>query len=134
MAEEWCQRNGFLGILLPQKFTLLRFLSMQRTFSLCNFQSLPEEPLHSLRARDTIDRFFREHMSPAQKSRVEVACYDMRPTYLGANWEHLPRHQTVLDRSHVIKALNKAVDEVRCLLNAERKLEFLRRYGMLPTS
>ena len=56
-------------------------------------------------------------MSPAQKSRVEVACCDMRPTYIGANQGHLPGTKLVLDRSHVIKALNKAVDEVRCLLN-----------------
>ena len=65
------------------------------------------------RARDTIDRFFREHMSPGQRSRVEVACCDMSPTYIGAIRDHLPGARLVLDRFHVIKALNEAVDEVR---------------------
>lgn len=65
------------------------------------------------RARDTIDRFFKEYLSPGQKKRIEVACCDMSPTYIGAIQEHLPSAKLVLDRFHVIKALNEAVDEVR---------------------
>jgi len=36
----------------------------------------------------------------------------MSPTYIGAIREHLPGAKLVLDRFHVIKALNEAVDEV----------------------
>ncbi len=65
------------------------------------------------RARATIDRFFQEHLSPHQRSQVKTACCDMSPTYIGAITEHLPDALLILDRFHVIKALNEAVDEVR---------------------
>ncbi len=65
------------------------------------------------RARDTIDRFFKDHMTPGQRARVKTACCDMSPTYIGAIREHLPDALLVLDRFHVVKALNEAVDEVR---------------------
>jgi transposase len=63
--------------------------------------------------RETIDRFFNEVMSPGQRARVETACCDMSRTYIGAIEDHLPGALLVLDRFHVIKALNEAVDEVR---------------------
>jgi transposase len=65
------------------------------------------------KGRETIDRFFAEHMSPGQRARVEVACCDMSATYMGAIADHLPGALLVLDRFHLIKALNEAVDEVR---------------------
>jgi transposase len=65
------------------------------------------------KARDTIDRFFNEVMSPGQRARVQTACCDMSPTYIGAIGDHLPGALLVLDRFHVVKVLNEAVDEVR---------------------
>ena len=78
------------------------------------------------KARDTIDRFFNEVMSRGQRGRVKTACCDMSKTYIGAIRDHLPNALLVLDRFHVIKALNEAVDEVRkeqyrALSKAERK-------------
>jgi len=37
----------------------------------------------------------------------------MSPAYLGAIEEHCARATVVLDRFHIVKALNEAVDEVR---------------------
>jgi transposase len=65
------------------------------------------------KGRETIDRFFAEHMSPGQRARVQVACCDMSATYMGAIEDHLPGALLVLDRFHIAKALNEAVDEVR---------------------
>jgi transposase len=65
------------------------------------------------KARETIDRFFNEVLSDYQKQRIEWACCDMSETYIGAIKEHCPNAQLVLDRFHIAKALNEALDEVR---------------------
>ncbi|MDH3771987.1 MAG: ISL3 family transposase, partial [Nitrospirota bacterium] len=65
------------------------------------------------KGRETIDRFFQDVMSKGQRARVKTACCDMSKAYTGAISEHLPNALLVLDRFHVIKALNEAVDEVR---------------------
>lgn len=65
------------------------------------------------RARQTIDRFFKEALSPSQRSRIQWACCDMSEAYIGAIQEHCPNARLVLDRFHIVKALNAAVDEVR---------------------
>ena len=65
------------------------------------------------KARETIDTFFRDHLSAFQKARIRWACCDMSETFIGAIRQHCPNAQLVLDRFHVVKALNEAVDEVR---------------------
>ena len=65
------------------------------------------------KARETIDTFFRDHLSAFQKARIRWACCDMSETFIGAIRQHGPNAQLVLDRFHVVKALNEAVDEVR---------------------
>jgi transposase len=65
------------------------------------------------KARETIDRFFNEVLSDYQKQRIQWACCDMSKTYIGAIKEHCPNAQLVLDRFHIAKALNEALDEVR---------------------
>ncbi len=65
------------------------------------------------KGRETIDGFLAGHLSPGQRARVEVACCDMSAAYMGAIAEHLPGALLVLDRFHIAKALNDAVDEVR---------------------
>jgi transposase len=65
------------------------------------------------KGRDTIDRFFNEALSPYQRAKIQWACCDMSEAYMGAIRHHCPRATLVIDRFHIVKALNAAVDEVR---------------------
>ena len=65
------------------------------------------------KGRDTIDRFFNDWLSRGQTARVAWASCDMSPAYIGAITHHCPHVTLVLDRFHLVKALNQAVDEVR---------------------
>jgi transposase len=65
------------------------------------------------KSRETIDGFFNEHLSPQQRLRVRWASCDMSVTYIDAIKHHCPNATLVLDRFHIVKALNDAVDEVR---------------------
>ena len=65
------------------------------------------------KGRETIDKFFGEALSKGQRSRIRIACCDMSQAYIGAIQAHLPKALLVLDRFHIAKALNEAVDEVR---------------------
>ena len=65
------------------------------------------------KGRETIDRFFHEALSPAQRARIRWASCDMSQAYIGAIKHHCPTAQLVIDRFHLVKALNEAVDEVR---------------------
>lgn len=63
--------------------------------------------------RAAVDTFFNEMLSDYQKSQINWACCDMSETYIGAIKHHCPYAKLVLDRFHIAKALNAAVDEVR---------------------
>lgn len=63
--------------------------------------------------RATIDEFFKTMLSDYQKKQIKWACCDMSETFIGALKEHCPNAKLVLDRFHIVKALNEAVDEVR---------------------
>lgn len=65
------------------------------------------------KGRETVDRFFNEALSDYQKARIRSACCDMSQAYIGAIETHCPNATLVLDRFHIVKALNEAVDEVR---------------------
>ena len=65
------------------------------------------------KGRKTIDRFFNEALSDYQKAHIQSACCDMSQAYIGAIETHCPNATLVLDRFHVVKTLNEAVDEVR---------------------
>lgn len=65
------------------------------------------------KGRETIDKFFNESLSSYQKSKIKWASCDMSATYIGAIEDHCPNAVLVLDRFHIAKALNEAVDEVR---------------------
>lgn len=65
------------------------------------------------KGRETIDRFFQTMLSAHQRARVQAACCDMSEAYMGAIRHHCPDATLVLDRFHVVKAINTAVDEVR---------------------
>jgi transposase len=63
--------------------------------------------------REAIDRFFNEALSHGQKARIAWASCDMSRAYTEAIKHHCPNATLVIDRFHVMKALNQAVDEVR---------------------
>ena len=65
------------------------------------------------KGRATIDRFFKEQLSPAQIQRIRWASCDMSRAYTEAIKHHCPNATLVIDRFHLVKALNEAVDEVR---------------------
>lgn len=62
---------------------------------------------------DTINRFFKTELSDYQKKKIVWGCCDMSETYINAIKKHCPNAQLVLDRFHIVKALNAAVDDVR---------------------
>ena len=65
------------------------------------------------KARDTIDWFFRKKLSKYQRHQIVSGCCDMSDTFIGAIEKWCPNATLVLDRFHIVKALNNAVDEVR---------------------
>jgi len=65
------------------------------------------------RGRATIDEFFKHQLSDYQKAQIHTGCCDMSEAYMGAITIHCPNASLVLDRFHVVKALNEAIDEVR---------------------
>jgi transposase len=65
------------------------------------------------KARETIDVFFNDVLSDYQKLSIQRASCDMSETFIGAIEQHCPNATLVLDRFHIVKALNAAVDEVR---------------------
>ena len=56
---------------------------------------------------------FNEVLSDYQKSKIKWATCDMSQAYIGAIEDYCPNVTLVLDRFHIAKALNEAVDEVR---------------------
>ena len=65
------------------------------------------------KGRETIDVFFNEMLSDYQKGKIQWATCDMSQAYIGAIEAHCPNAKLVLDRFHIVKKLNEAVDEVR---------------------
>lgn len=65
------------------------------------------------KGRETIDRFFNEQLSDGQKQRIRWASCDMSRAYTGAIQHHCPNATLVIDRFHVVKALNEALNAVR---------------------
>jgi len=65
------------------------------------------------KGRETIDRFFEQHLSDYQRRQVRWACCDLSETYIGALKHHCPNVTLVLDRFHIVKLLHTAVDEIR---------------------
>ena len=64
-------------------------------------------------AGETIDQFFKEALSPAQRQRVRWASCDMSRAYTESIKDNCPNATLVIDRFHVVKALNGALDEMR---------------------
>jgi transposase len=65
------------------------------------------------KGRDTIDIFFQESLSRYQRDQILWAACDMSEAYIGAIQEYCRNATLVLDRFHIVKAINAALDEVR---------------------
>jgi transposase len=65
------------------------------------------------KARETIDLFFKGQLSNYQKIQIKLASCDMSEAYMDAIKHHCHNAKLVLDRFHIVKAINGAVDEVR---------------------
>lgn len=65
------------------------------------------------KGRETIDKFFNEQLSEFQRKQITWASCDMSKAYTEAIKHHCPNVKLVIDRFHIVKALNAAVDEVR---------------------
>ena len=61
----------------------------------------------------TINCFFNEMLSDYQKKQIKWASCDMSQAYINAIEKHCPNVKLILDRFHIVKKLNEAVDEVR---------------------
>jgi len=65
------------------------------------------------KARETIERFFTEALDEDRREAIKVATCDMSETFIGAIEQFCPNAEVVLDRFHIVQALNQALDEVR---------------------
>lgn len=65
------------------------------------------------KGREAIDEFFAKGLTEQQRHKIRFASCDMSRAYIGAIEHWCPNAILVLDRFHIVKALNSAVDEVR---------------------
>ena len=65
------------------------------------------------KGRETADLFFKDALTEVQRRKIRFASCDMSKAYLGAVEQWCPNAILVIDRFHIVKALNGAVDEVR---------------------
>ncbi len=65
------------------------------------------------KGRDTIDDFIKNTLSKQQREAIVEACCDMSEAYVGAIEDHCKKARLIIDRFHIAKALNAAMDEVR---------------------
>ncbi|WP_431737629.1 transposase [Cellulosispirillum alkaliphilum] len=59
-----------------------------------------------------MDEFFSTALTELQRSKIRFATCDMSKAYIGAIEHWCPQVLLVINRFHVVKALNSAVDEV----------------------
>ena len=64
------------------------------------------------RKEDSLRNFFKEFGS-VNCRQIQVVCSDMWKPYLNVIAEMLPKALNILDRFHIVKKLNEAVDKVR---------------------
>lgn len=70
--------------------------------------------------QDTLEKYFKSWPEEA-KSRVLEVCIDMKQSYLTVLKEVFPKANIVVDRFHVVKEMNRQVDELRKILQPEGK-------------
>lgn len=72
------------------------------------------------RSQATLRRFFKE-LPEIVRNEIKYVCSDMWKPYLKVIAEELPKTVHILDRFHIMKAINKAIDKVRA--EESRKLK-----------
>jgi transposase len=65
------------------------------------------------RTEEAVKKFFTEEMGPRRCHTLQVVCMDMWAAYANLVRQHARNAQILLDRFHIVKHLNEAVDEVR---------------------
>ena len=65
------------------------------------------------KGRETANLFFKNALTEEQRKKIRFASCDMSRAYLGAIQHWCPNTVLVIDRFHIVKALNEAVDSVR---------------------
>lgn len=63
--------------------------------------------------KETIRSFFNDVLSYYQRKKISYAVCDMSKAFMNAITEYCPNAILIIDRFHIAKALNEAVDEVR---------------------
>jgi transposase len=76
------------------------------------------------RKQETLDEFFRDHLSRFQRGAVSAACVDMWDAFRQSIEQWLPNCRIVYDKFHIMKYAGAAVDEVR-------RAEFFRKGGAM---
>jgi transposase len=62
---------------------------------------------------ETLELFLKTCLSEHQRGKIKYACCDMGQAYIGVIKKCLKNTTLIIDRFHVVKALNEAMDEVR---------------------
>lgn len=65
------------------------------------------------KGKETLQEFMNTKLTEAQRLKVKHASCDMSEAYIGVIEDQLPNAKLVIDRFHIVKALNEALDEVR---------------------
>lgn len=79
----------------------------------CNLEDGAVLHVGDERKKETLDRFYKEALTPEQKADVYAVAMDMWPAYIESTRENLKESAIVFDKFHVIKHLTDAVDKVR---------------------
>jgi len=64
------------------------------------------------RKENTLDEFFNE-LGVEKSSKIKLAVMDMWDPYIASVKNHCPNAEIIFDKFHVVKAVNKALDDVR---------------------
>jgi len=74
------------------------------------------------RKKETLDKFFEQHLSGFQRSVIRAACVDMWEPFRQSLEQWVPNCQIIYDKFHILQHASAAVDEVR-------RAEFFRKGG-----
>jgi transposase len=64
------------------------------------------------RRQETLDRFFDE-IGEFKASQIELIIVDMHDPYIASIKDKCPHAKIIIDKFHVVKVINKALDEIR---------------------
>src|SRR6516162_3773315 len=65
------------------------------------------------RTEEAVKKFFNQELGKRRCATLQVVCLDMWAAYVNLVREHAPQARILFDRFHIVKHLQKAVDEVR---------------------